>query len=232
MARLGLLLALCACDVAPNPEHKPVLPIPLQVVVSDSSIAVYMDGADLRDCTCEPLAFPALGTCSFITDANPCNGNRVCDSCITEFGVEVDGAPVAVGTNGATDPRTITRDTPFPPGALALVIGGCERATIRIPLDGAPFGTPTATADYVGTNMPHVSWTTDVAAASTLVTLYGGTHGDLCHVAGASEYTFADWMFGSYAIVQPLTSRVDIPTDFGPATVWRGDAVSATFPSP
>ncbi len=202
--------------------------IPMRIVVSDGAVQVYMEAADLGNCGCSKLVFPEIGSCSFLTDAGPCNDAPYCTSCISDFGVEVNGERLTATGYSGNDPWTRYYGA-FPAGELSLVVAGCGHPTTRISLDGPAFPEATATADYVD-GIPHVSWTTSTPPLSTLLTLYGGTHGDLCHTHDVSEYAFTDWMYARSVDVQPLGSRVDIDTEFGPATIWRAGNAFAMFP--
>ena len=230
--RFALILVVAsaaACESsAPSDDEEP-LTIPMRIVVTDNAVQVYMEAADLGTCSCSPQLFPAVGSCSPVTDANPCSGNPNCTSCVTDVGVELNGTRLAETIYGGNDPWTGYYGT-IPSGQLSLVLAGCGHPTTRIALDGPAFPRVTAAADYVN-ETPHVSWTTDVAPLSTLVTLYGGTHGDLCNVQDVSEHTFTGWTYGASVGVQPLGSRVDVDTELGPATIWRAGVASATFPS-
>jgi len=201
---------------------------PLRVVVTDRSVQVYTDAADLGTCTCSALTFPAVGSCSGITDANPCDGNPYCNSCITDFGVEVDGQRLSPPVSGGTDPHAAYFDM-LPAGQLSLVLAGCGHPSTRISLDGPAFLDASATADYVN-GTAHVSWNTSGAPLGTLLEIDGGLGGDLCQVQDVSEYTFASWPRALGVQVWPLGSRADVDTAFGPATIWRAGNAWAQFP--
>jgi hypothetical protein len=200
----------------------------MQIVVTDVSVQVYMHGADLGNCGCNAVTFPAVDSCSFLTDASPCNVDPYCRSCITDFGVVASGQPLTPSNSGGADPLTRYYET-LPAGDLFLWITGCGHPTTLIPLDGPAFPQTSATADYVN-GVPTVSWTAGTSTLSTLLTLSSGTHGELCNATG-SAYTFAGWGNSSGVDVWPLVSRSDLDTTFGSATVWHAGAASATFPT-
>jgi hypothetical protein len=186
-----------------------------------------MEAADLGNCGCSALKFPAVGSCSFLTDVSPCNDFPCNKSCITDVGVEVNGARLEAPTPvyGGNDPLTRNYGM-FPAGQLSLVLAGCGHPTTRISLDGPAFPQATATADYVS-GMPHVSWTTDTPSLGALLTLYGGDYGAFCYVQDVSDYTFTV-PFATSIEVQPLGWRADVDTEFGSATIWRAGSTSAT----
>jgi len=225
----GFVLAIvvgCGSEgVHAGPPDAQLTFFPMWIVVTDGGVAMYTNGADFGDCTCTALRFPDVGTCSFISDAGPCPGQ--CLSCIRRFDVEVNGQSDSSVVNGE-DPWA-TAFTQVPGSSLTLVLEGCGHPTTRIPLDGPAFPEATAMADYVG-GKPHVSWTEDASATSTLVTLQGGLHGEFCNLSG-TEYTFDDWDFAYWAAVAPLAAPTSVETNFGPATVWRAGGASAQFPN-
>lgn len=200
----------------------------MQVVVTDGEIQVYMDAVDLGSCGCAALPFPEVGSCSYITDASPCNEDPYCQSCITDFGIEVDGQRLAPTRSGGDDPWTRFYGS-FPSGQLSLALAGCGHPLTRISLDGPAYLQTTATADYVN-GVPHVSWTTNTPPLTTLATLWDSLSGEICNVQSAADYTFSGWVHGYAAAVQPLGSRMVVDTDFGTATIWRAGTASATFP--
>jgi hypothetical protein len=202
--------------------------IPMQILVSAGGVQVYTGAIDLMPCTCQALAFPAVGTCSFLTDAGPCDGNPSCHSCLTDFGVEVDGVRLAPTGYGGTDPHALYYGT-FPSGQLALVLAGCGRGTWRIPLDGPALPSPTVQATYVN-GVPTVAWATDVPAQNAMLTLSSGTHGELCLVQNVEEYSFQGWGPPQSVSVQTFGAPTEMQTAFGMATIWRGGASGATFP--
>ena len=201
---------------------------PLRVVVTDRSVAVYTDAADLGTCSCIALTFPAVGSCSGITDGNPCDGDPYCNSCITDFGVEVDGQRLTPQASGGTDPHAAYFDM-LPAGQLSLVLAGCGHPSTRISLDGPEFLGTSAMADYVN-GSAHVSWSTSGAPLGTLLEIDGGLGGALCQVQDVSEYTFGSWPKALGVQVWPLGSRADVDTAFGPATIWRAGNAWAQFP--
>ena len=227
---LGGAAAAACGESSTMPDSQVPLTFPMRIVVSAGAVQVYMEAADLGGCACSAVIFPSVGSCSFLTDAGPCSGNPYCRSCITDFGVEVNGVRLTPTGDGGNDPWTRYYGT-IPNGQLSLVLAGCGHPPTRISLDGPAFPRVTVAADYVN-GAPHVSWITDAVPLSTLLTLYGGSHGDLCHVQDGSDYTFAGWMYASAVAVQPLGSRMDVDTEFGPATIWRSGAASAMFPTP
>lgn len=227
-----LVAAFAATGCGANlgtPDSGGPLEIPMQIVVGDGFVQIYMEGADLGGCSCQAVAFPAAGACSFLTDAGPCDSNPSCRSCLTDVHVEVGGTPLPLLGTRSADPLTLAYGT-FPAGALALVVAGCGHPSTRISLDGPAFPHATVTADFASGGAPHVTWATDAGSVGALLTLRGGSHGELCHVEGASEYTFTDWMFGSSIVVEALASRTEAMTEFGAATVWRAGAAGAMFP--
>lgn len=227
--RCASLLVVAAATCSDAAEQTPPPHIPMQIVVSSSAVQVYMQAADLGDCGCSAVAFPTVGACSFLTDANPCNTSPFCQSCFTDVGVELNGELLTPTAYGGHDPWTRYYGE-FRSGELSLVLNGCGQPTTRVSLDGAPLLQPTATADYVG-GAPHVMWTIGAPVLSTMLTLYGGTHGELCHVQDVAEYTFTNWTFASSVGVQTFGSRADVETAFGPATIWRAGDAFATFPT-
>jgi hypothetical protein len=212
-------------------SHSTPLEIPMNIVVTDGVVQVYMDAVDLGNCDCAVTTFPTIGACTPLTDANPCDGNPYCTSCITDFGIEVNEQRlVPTAATGNSDPRMFYGDA-FPPGDLSLVVAGCGHPSTRISLDGAPFLQVSAVTDHVdGTQ--HVSWTTDAPASSALVTIASEFSGDLCRVQGVSDYTFGNAVTGLSVQVQALDVEQDVVTEFGTAAIWRGGSAEAQFPPP
>jgi hypothetical protein len=204
--------------------------LPMHVVVTDHTVAAYLDAADILPCSCHPFVFPAVGACSTSTDANPCEGNPYCPSCVTDFGVELNGQQLTPTVTTGNDPWG-GYYAPFAAGALELVIAGCGHPATRIPLDGAAFPSATATADYVG-GTAHASWTTDATSQQALVSIYTGYTGHLCFVSGASDYTFTGYSYGTAVNVQPLAAPTELDTDVGHVTIWRAGDASADLPTP
>lgn len=204
--------------------------LPMHVVVTDRTVTAYLDAADILPCGCHPFVFPAAGACSTSTDANPCDGNPYCPSCVTDFGVELNGERLTPAVMRGTDPWG-GYYAPFAEGKLELVIAGCGHPTTRISLDGGAFPSATAAADYVG-GMAHASWTTNATSQQALVTLYGGYSANTCFVSGATDYTFTGYAQGLSVGVQPLGAPTEIDTELGRVTVWRAGDASAQFPTP
>lgn len=222
-----LIAVITGCSSPELVESEPLV-LPMQIVVSDGGVSVYLDGADFSGCGCFPLRFPAPNECSFLSDVNTCNLTTYCQSCITDLHVEVDGIALEPTWLGGHDPWGRGYES-FPPGELMLVIAGCGHDATRIPLDGAPFGEVTAVADYVD-GVAHVAWTTNVPAPTTLLTMYGGWHGEVCRVDGASEYSFETWPAANYVITQPAAAITELDTELGPVTLWRVGMTTADFP--
>ena len=204
--------------------------LPMHVIVTDRSVTAYLDAADILPCGCHSFSFPLVGECSTSTDANPCDGNPYCPSCVTDFGVELDGQRLTPTSNRGSDPWGGFY-APFASGSLELVIAGCGHPTTRIPLDGPAFPSATATADYVG-GTAHASWTTDASSQQALVTVFTGYTGHMCFVAGAADYTFPGYSQAISVDVQPLAAPIELDTPLGHATVWRAGDASAPFPAP
>ncbi len=203
--------------------------LPMHVIVTDHSVAAWLDAADILPCNCKPFVFPAAGSCSTSTDAGPCSGNPYCPSCITDFAVEENGVRMTPIADGGNDPWMRYYDH-FSDGTHALVIAGCGHPTTRISLDGAAFPTATATVQQ-GSGDTLVSWTTDATTQQALVTRSGGYGADTCFVEGASQYTFAG-AGGLGVEVQPLGVAHDAETALGHVTIWRAGDASAQLPAP
>ena len=221
-----VLVSACASKTPPSDAMEPDLP--MQILVSATGVQVYTGAIDLMPCTCQALAFPVVDTCSFLTDAGPCDGNPACHSCFTDFGVEVDGVRLTPTGYGGTDPHMLYYGT-FPSGQLTLVLAGCGRGTTRIPLDGPALPNPTVQATYVG-GVPTVAWTTDLPAQNAMLTLSSGSHGDLCLVQNIEQYSFQGWGPSQSVTVETFGAPTETETAFGMATIWRGGVSGATFP--
>jgi hypothetical protein len=205
----------------------------MRIVVTEHAVQMYTDAADQRGCDCSAFIFPVVGACSISTDAGPCSSGY-CGSCITDFGVEVNGTRVPPRISGGYDPWTLYYTGALPSSGLSLVLEGCGHPSTRIPLDGPAFPQTTATADYID-DVPHVSWASDAPSLGTLLTFFGPISPDLCHVQGETEHSFTHLPYervGTSVLVQSLVSRTDINTDFGAATIWRAGSSLAPFPSP
>lgn len=225
-------LALAACESESG--SAPPIDLPMQIVVSEHEVSVYMEAADLGTCDCSEVTFPAPGTCTLTTDANPCSGNPVCRSCLTDIHVEVDGAPLAPDAGGTigTDPWR-AHYAFYPVGALELVIEGCGHLPTRIPLDAIAFPKTTVVAEWnIDTHTPRARWTVESPspAPETLVTLRSEFGSTFCRTSAASEHTFTS-VFGRSIEAEPLFSHRDIETEVGFVTVWRAGFDSADLPS-
>ena len=226
---LVMLVTIGACGSSEStPDATAPLDLPMNIIVLDDRIEVYMDAADRGSCLCTATRFPAPGRCSFLTDAGPCSGNPYCPSCITDVGVELDGQRLTPTIRGDTDPWTLYYD-PFAAGQLSVVLEGCGHPQTRIPVDGIPFPQTTVTAEYVN-GRPHAAWTSDAMVVSTMVTIYGPIAPDLCHVQNVSDYTSETLMYARSVRVSPFVSRTELDTEFGHATIWRGGNGFAMFP--
>lgn len=222
-----VVMAIAACD-APTPaqpdaavDGRPplVLPtIPMNIVVTQSSISVYMDAADFGGFNaCVVTPFATVGQCSGAVDGNPCWALKPALSCITDVGVELDGQRLQPQHPGGTDPWTFYYE-PFGTGALSLVIAGCGHPETRIALDGPPRLQVEVSAVLENRDV-HVAWTTDGPTTSAMAKAGPA----FCHVEGVNEYTFKNWP-DMYAGVTAFNSRSDVVSDFGPATIWSGTA--------
>ena len=220
--RWALLVLVAACGDAARE-------LPMHVVVTDHSVTANLDAADILPCGCQPFPFPAVGACSTSTDANPCDGNPYCPSCVTDFGVELNGQRLTATSESGGEPWR--QDfAPFGPGELELVIAGCGHPTTRISLDGAGFPSVTASADYVG-GTAHASWMTDATSQQALVSIFTGYTEHTCFVSGAAEYTFTGYSYGTGVNVQPLGAPRELETALGHVTVWRAGEASAQLPA-
>jgi hypothetical protein len=179
----------------------------MDIVVGPHGAQTYLRGADLAPCMCDVTLFPALGECIGESDASVClvpDKHATCESCMTKRSVEGN----------------------------ELVMAGCGRDETRIPLGDTAFITPVVTAT-IDADMVTVSWTTDTPAASALVTIGGFYTSVTCHIATATQYTFAQpWETPRFAGVTALTPPSEIDTAFGHATIWRGDSGSVMFSAP
>lgn len=220
----------------PADSAEPLVPIeiPMNIVVGDHSLVLYMNGRDKVGCDCLPVEFLAVGERGIGSDAQPCGlpSNCPAGSCITELGVEVDGARLATHDMDLylEDPWVLPYD-PFPTGVTTLVIAGCGHPETRIPIGRPALPIVTVTADYVAGH-PHVSWTTSIPAVSAMVSISAptaGGHG--AHVPGSeTEYTETELWSAFFASVTAYVSSVEVATEFGPATVWHAGVGSARFP--
>lgn len=217
------LLALAACNTT-------VVDLPMNIVVTDGHVEIYMEAADLG-CECNEIVFPAPGTCATLTDANPCGGMDSCHSCITDIGVELDGKRLAPTRHGGKDPWWFEYD-PFAAGSLSVVVEGCGHPKTRIPIDGPAFPTTTTvTADYDSGLNAHVTWTSDAPPGTGAFVSLSNTYGQMCHVTSGTEFTADGWARSLDAEVIPLVSRTELDTAVGHATIWRGGRAFATFPT-
>lgn len=224
-----MVVLIAACGGSkPLPDSQQPLDIPMQILVSGGGVQVYMGALDQMPCSCRAVAFPAVSTCSFLTDAGPCNTTPFCHSCFTDIGVEADGVRLTPTGYGGADPHALYYGS-FPGGQLTLVLDGCGRGTVRIPLDGSALPNPTVEASYIN-GVPSVAWTTDLPTESVMLTLNSGSHGDLCLEPNVGQYSFQGWMAAETVIVQTFGRPAEIQTVFGSATIWRGGASGATFP--
>jgi hypothetical protein len=137
--------------------------------------------------------FQTVGNCAALSDVFSCTGGRIdeCVSCFTDISVQVDGVRQEPTGFGSYEPWTQYYE-PFAAGALELVLVGCGRDETRVSLDGPAFVQPSVTATFVD-GVPTVSWTTELPAASALVTLYGGVSGETCHLSGVDRHQFTQW---------------------------------------
>ena len=228
---LVAFVAACSSPKIVSPDAADPSDMPLQILVSDRSVWVYTNAANLEPCFCVPTVFPTIDTCTYLTDANPCSDNPNCHSCFTDFAVEVDGTRLSSPeVYGQSDPLFGFYD-PFPVGQLSLVLTGCGRGTVRIPLDGAPNPTPTVTAEYVG-GLAATSWSTDLPSNLALLTLEGGLGGPMCLALDVHQFAFRGWPTAMAVTVQAFGSAVNLQTPFGAATLWRGNSSYAKFPLP
>lgn len=211
-------LALGACNTAAPVD------LPMDIVVTDGRVEIYLEGADLGGCECNETRFPAPGTCSIVSDVNPCGES--CDSCITDLGVELDGKRLAPKRRSSPDPWSFEYE-PFASGSLAVVIEGCGHPKTRFSIDGPAFPSTTVTANYVN-GKQHVQWTSDASTDLGSLLSFTNIYGRLCHVAG-TDYT--DDYGGNLDVeVNPFVSRTELDTELGHATIWRGGRASASFP--
>src|SRR5689334_344222 len=111
---LAVLLVVAACDKAApavvvdadvDSKSTLVIPVlPMNIVVSDHLVEVYMEAVDYGDAGCVVTPFPVIGECSVSVDGNPCSFYPEEYSCITDVGVELDGQRLVPAHPGGSDP--------------------------------------------------------------------------------------------------------------------------------
>lgn len=230
MRRTFVVIAVAACD-APAPtqpdaavDAKPPLvleTIPMNIVVTQRSIEVYMEALDLGERDCKVTTFPTIGgACSWSADGNPCWGHDASASCITNIALELDGKSVLPANRGGIDPWTFY-DERFDDGTLTLIVAGCGHPATRIPL-GSPSPMQAGVTAVQENRDVHVTWTTDPPASSAIVGVSGTLFSQACHTVGINEQTISNMPNARLANVIGVDTRTDLVTDFGPATIWRG----------
>lgn len=179
---------------------------------------------------CEPQGgageFPAVvGECTYSTDALnwPCGQPSSCLESVTIGGIAASQSTFDIQfyLQGATLGN-------------AMVMSGCDQ-TATVPIDDTILPTPTLTASY---DQParriDANWTTDNAAASSVVALNGGFGGPECQTLD-NHYTFADLdIFRVDVYVQTFAPVEKFDSPFGEVRVWRGnmDSVEVSAPPP
>jgi hypothetical protein len=230
--------AIAACDGGATPAvpdadvdaaSLTIPVIPMNIVVTDRSIQVYMEAIDFGDVGCVVTPFPEIGQCSAFVDGNPCGALDLTQSCLTDIGVEIDGVRVQPMFRGENDPWTFY-DSRFGTGSLALVVAGCGHPETRISLDGPPLPTVQVSA-VLENGDAHVSWTTDLPATSAIAFVATGLYTPFCHVEGVNERVFGHLTSAMSASVQAINSRTNVVTELGNATIWRAGVAHADFPT-
>ncbi len=166
---------------------------------------------------CQPTGldvFPTVGACL----DQP-------DQITTPCGISSDVTNLQVDGVMAT-PDQDTKEIMIVANASAssvLEIRG-DLGTSSIPLHASGLPTPTTTTTPTSTGVD-LAWTTDVAAASTLVEVTAGLVVRHCHVA-QQTYTF-EGQPPTTIRVQPFLPPEVVLTPYGEIRVWRGNGKAA-----
>ena len=194
--------------------------IPMNIVLTEHSVSVYMEAVDFGDSDCVVTPFPTVGHCSVSVDGGPCWAKAPAESCITDLAIELDGQRLTPANFGGTDPWRYFYSERLDSGMATLVIAGCGHAEARIPLSGSALLQVQVSAVKENRDV-RVTWATDQPASSAIAELSNGLFAPFCHVEGTNEYLFTNFGGAEWAQVSAISTRTELATDFGPATVWR-----------
>lgn len=226
---LLLLVAACSSDyhrVWPPIVDAPLQALDLDVVVSPGHVALYTNYSDIRgQCNGGGSRFPAIGEYILYSDAPSCADIGRPYDCITQVAVESAGTFVVADGDGlygfsiAADVTTATEAN--------LLVTGCG-GLARIPIGSLSYPVPSGQATYnQAAGSVDVTWSADIAPASSLVTITDGDWWAAGHVTGTHDVVdvsrmplapFAAVIVTTYSDMQP------VDTDFGTVRVWPGTA--------
>ena len=221
MRGVVLLLAIAACDadrtrLTPVDDHPDARPTPdapgqnfdgMEIVIDQARIRafVYWDSA--------PGHFAPPSTCITV-------GDVIYEVATCLANVAIDGTSIDRSSDNI---YTLEQDA-LPMNAT-LHLEGCG-ASVALPLHNGSGPALTATATSVVDEQQQRAFTSATwqapDAASVLVQEVDGLGSDICHVVGASTYTFENGLYPNYVEVTALAPPVATDTAFGTVRVWNG----------
>lgn len=220
--RLGsVVLLVSACDGAKAS-------LVVDVRRSDDAVTILADEPE-RSCRCS-FGFPQPGSCRSGSDALECDCEPWPAGCLDSVRILEAGEVVGAtrwreeSSSGASLLAELVED-------IELEITGCG-GEARIPIPQAPRPHPTIAESDVEAepNARLLSWTSDIPAATQLVSLSDGYVGETCHETGDSGTRQVE--IGSEDVqfrVTPLAAVVEHETELGTIRVWSGNTALVTF---
>jgi hypothetical protein len=222
--RLGsMVMALlpAACDGA-------ITSLVVDVRRSDDAITILADEPE-RACECS-FGFPSPGSCRASSDALECACDPWPADCLESVAIR-EGDDVVASTRWREESSTGASLLAEQTGDVELEIRGCGgEARIPIPQEPRPHPTIEATAVEGEPNAQLLTWTSDIPAATQLISLGDGYVGETCHESGDSgtrqvEADSEDVHFR----VTALAPVVEHEVAFGTIRVWSGNSALFTL---
>lgn len=208
-----VLLAAAACSGDDSPAVADTRLL-IDVQLSDTSLAMHAREPE-RPCACS-FGWTELGQCRAQSDGFECACDPWPASCLEEVAV-VDGErPVA---SAAWDPGwwgvLLTLETV---AGDRLSITGCG-AEVSVPLPATPRPYAVIEVDDGGL----VTWTSEPAAATSLVSHGDGFGGESCHREGGAGELQTDAGVDLHVSVTALAAMEPVDTALGTVRLWSGN---------
>lgn len=209
-----MVLLLAGCDVTS---------LVVDVRRTDDSITIVAEEPD-RPCRCS-FGFTPPGSCRSGSDILECDCEPWPADCLDRVTI-FEGGDVLDSTGwreGSTSGASLVAERT---GDIELAISGCG-GEARIPIPQEPRPRPAIQSSDVDGEPDQriVTWTSDLPAASQLISLTDGYVGVTCHESGGSgarQVTVESEQV--YFHVTALAPVVEHDTELGPIRVWSGNS--------
>jgi hypothetical protein len=219
--RLGAtVLLVAACDGE-------VTSVVVDVRRSDDGITILAEEPE-RSCRCS-FGFPRPGSCRSGSDALECDCDPWPADCLDRVTI-LEGGAVVDSTRWREESSSGASFLAEQTGDIELEISGCGgEARIPLPQELRPHPTIQASDVEGEPNARLLTWTSDILAATQLISLSDGYVGETCHETGDSGTRQVDLESEEvYFQVTALDAVVGHETELGTIRVWSGNSALVT----